>query len=432
MPNSITRATVGAPEATVSTKARRARITGVTCLAAILGTIAVAVFTSPAMAVTLLHTKSSKVALIPQRGPVPSYGPDGIMPVASIVTGRPAESFDQFSFTNVPLDQVTSATLAQYDTAVLVQVQTSSLSATAKAALAQFVAQGGKLIIHDADKTNSNDYSWLLPGSNTTRVGQGCSSCGSQSGSSTILTNSTLISANPSDRSYVNLKDVFHFTDPGDSNLLTSNDPRWTALTKGTNAHSESGAQIAYAGNNNGLIVYNGFDQDFIKSNSSDTFRCNNWSTNYVCPPGDTPTVDWLAHMWYSELLQGWGTPSGSGGGANGGSGSSGGTAGLPKPISVADIGTPLAPSVAGAPSNLVCVANRTLRLRLSRLSHVRHKKIMRVDVYVNGRHVLGESGRFTDQKLSRLPLHGKYTVKIIATTRRGYHLISRLRYHGC
>lgn len=387
----------------------------------------VAVSVTPAMAVTLLYSKSIKVALIPQRGPVPPYGPDGIMPVASVVTGRPAESFDQFSFTNVPLDQVTPAALAQYDTAVLIQVRTSSLSATAKAALAQFVAQGGKLIIHDADKTNSNDYSWLLPGSNTTQVGQGCSGCGSQSGSSTILTNSSLISANPSDRSYVNLKDVFHFTDPGDSNLLTSNDPRWTTLTKGTNSHNESGAQIAVAGNNNGLIVYNGFDQDFIKSNSSDAFRCNNLSTKYVCPPGDQPTVDWLAHMWYSELLQGWGTPPGAGG-----SGGSGGTAGLPKPTSVADIGTPLAPGLAGAPSNRGCVANRSLRLRLSRLSHLRHRKITHLDVYVNGRHVLGESGHFTDKTLTRLPRHGKYTVKVIATTRRGYHLISKQRYRAC
>ncbi|MGB9184378.1 MAG: hypothetical protein WCB67_09955 [Solirubrobacteraceae bacterium] len=387
----------------------------------------VAVSVTPAMAVTLLHSQSIKVALIPQRGPLPPYGPDAIMPVASIVTGRPAESFDQFSFTNVPLDQVTPAVLAQYDTAVLIQVQTSSLSATAEAALADFVAQGGKLIIHDADKTNSNDYSWLLPGSNTTRVGQGCSGCGSQSGSSTILTNSTLISANPADRSYVNLKDVFHFTDPGDSNLLTSNDPRWTTLTEGTNSHNESGAQIAFAGNNNGLIIYNGFDQDFIKSNSSDAFRCNDQATKYVCPPGDQPTVDWLAHMWYSELLQGWGTAPGAHV-----TGGSGGTAGLPKPISVADIGTPLAAGLAGLPSNGGCIADRRLRLRLSRLSHLRHRKIMHVDVYVNGHRVLSESGRLTDKTLTRLPRRGTYTVKVVATTRRGYHLITKLRYHAC
>ncbi|HEV7585274.1 MAG TPA: hypothetical protein VGO14_05795, partial [Solirubrobacteraceae bacterium] len=274
-----------------------------------LAAASVAVVAVPTQAAAFSHPGSVKVALIPRNGPVPPNGPDGIMPVSAYVSGRPAESFGVFSFSNVPLSQVTTAKLSQFDTVALIQVKVSSLTGSARAALAQFVADGGKLIIHDSDETKLNDYSWLLPGAYTTRVGAGCEGCGGTSGSSTI-TNSTLISANPSDPSYVSLGDLTRFTDAvGDANLLVSTDPRWFALARGTNsnANGESGAQVAFA-NNNGLIVYNGFDTDFVKTTPSDAWRCNQPTLGFKCPSGSTPTVDWIAHMWYLELLQGWGS----------------------------------------------------------------------------------------------------------------------------
>lgn len=393
-------------------------------LAATLGAM-IAVFAAPATATTSVHSISKKVALIPQNGPVPPQGPNGIMPISSFVTGRPTESFDQFSFSNVGLSQITSANLAQYDTVALIQVRTSSLTSTAKAALAQFVANGGKLIIHDSDETGQNDYSWLLPGgSYTTKVGLGCFNCGSNSGNTTVMSNSSLISANPADPSYVNLGDLYKFTDVGDSNLLVSTDPRWTALTKGTNGRNESGAQVAFASNNNGLIVYNGFDTDFIKTKASDPFRCNDAKLGYKCPPPPAaqPTVDYLAQMWYSELVQGWGIPGQPGGGGGG----------LPHPKPVVDVGTPISAAAAGLPSNRRCVARRTLLLRLKRLSHLRHRKVVQADVYVDRKHVLRERRHFTNKTLKHLPRHGRYTVKVVATTVRGYHLIAKQRYRAC
>ena len=83
------------------------------------------------------------------------------MPTSGIVSGVPADSFSRFTFTNVALSQINSATLAQYDTVVLMEVETSALSAAQKAAIVQFVTNGGKLIIHDADETMENDYSRL-------------------------------------------------------------------------------------------------------------------------------------------------------------------------------------------------------------------------------------------------------------------------------
>jgi hypothetical protein len=403
-------------------------------LVATVAAFALAVSATPALATTFVHNASQKVALIPQAGPVPSAGP-GMMPTSSYVTGRPSESFNRFQFSNLPVNQITPANLSKFDTVALIQVRSVSLSTRARAALARFVAGGGKLLIHDSDETSRNDYTWLLPGGLTTQIGLGCIGCGSASGTATVLANSSLISANPADPSYVNFPDLAKFTDAlGDSNLFVSTNPRWIPLSKGTNARNESGANLAYASNNNGLIVYNGFDTDFIKTSASDPFLCNNPNTGYKCPkpPAAQPTVDYLAQMWYSELAQGWGTPPNSGGGSGGGGTGGGGGNGLPHPKPVVDIGTLIAASSAGLPSNRLCVANRTLLLALKRLAHVPHRRIVQADVYVNRKHVLRERRHFTNKRIKHLPRHGKYTVRVIATTARGFHLIAQRRYRAC
>ncbi len=385
---------------------------------------------APTAASASAHVASERVALIPRNGPVPPDGPDGIMPVSSSVSGLPGETFSRFSFSNVALNQISPATLSHFDTVALIQVFTANLTPAAKTALAQFVAGGGKLIIHDSDETKLNDYSWLLPGPYTTRVGQSCSGCGGSTGSSTI-TNSSLISSNPTDPSYVNLAELARFTDGiGDANLLVSSDPRWFAVATGTNAnaHNESGAQVAFA-NNNGLIVYNGFDTDYIKTVASEPWRCNYPSTGYRCPAGSTPTVDWLAHMWYSELVQPWGAASEQPGGGGGGTGSGGS---LPRSTSVVKVGAPLATSLAGLPSSLACVAHRRLLVHLKNLARLRHRRISQVEVFVNGHRAFREHGHLVNVLLKRLPAHGSFTVEVIVTTRQGYHLIAKRTYRAC
>lgn len=367
------------------------------------------------------------MALIPGPGPIPAANLDGIMPTSSYVTGYPSESFSSFSFSDVPVNQIATTNLAHYDTVALIQVDVNILPKSAKTALAGFVANGGKLIIHDADETSGSDYSWLLGGPYTTKVGAGCSpQCGSQSGTSTVLTNSGIISANPGDASYVNLGDLYKFTDQGDANLLNSTDPRWKTLVQGTNQNGESGVEVAYARNNGGLIIYNGFDTDFIKSSPTQRNRCaglTNAPAPYYCPvAGPQPTVDWLAHMWYSELALGAAAGTGAGGG-------------IPPATPVVGVGTPISSGSAGLPSppaGNACVARKSLRLALSRFAHIRHRKIVQVDVYVNGKHRLRERGHFRNQTLRRLPSHGRYTVTVIATTKRGYHLIAKRRYRAC
>jgi hypothetical protein len=375
---------------------------------------------TPAMAAAFMQS-SSQVALIPSNVPASSPGGLGVMPISSTVSGRPDESFDKFTFKYVALSNITTATLSSFDTAVLIQVHTSDLTAAAKAALAQFVANGGKLIIHDSDETSLNDYSWLLPGAYTTRVGAGCTTCGMTSGTSTITENSGLISANPTDPTYVSIPELVKYTDAvGDANLLASDDPRWFAAASGTNAGSAAGAQVAYA-SNNGLIVYNGFDTDMIKPLASGPWLCIN-APNNICAANSHPSVDWLAQMWYSALNKSWGTSGNPQSPPNG----------LPQTKPLSSIGTSLPPVQAGLPSNHRCVAKQRLLLRLRNLGR-HHWKVVRVDVYVNGRHVFREKGRrLRNVTLTRLPKTGKVVVKIVATTNRHYHIISTVRYRAC
>lgn len=423
-----------------STLKRRARVrlaVAARCTAAAgILTAALAFSAGPAMAVTTSHN----VALIPSNQPFPAEGiskTDGILPISSTVAGHPSESFAKFSFTDVALSQITTAKLSQFDTVVLNQVKTGQLSAAAKSALAQFVSGGGKLLIHDADLTTLNDYSWILGGSGTTQVGAGCNDCGATSGTSTILANSPLISANPSDPSYVNISDMGAYTDAiGDSNLLTSTQGQnWVAAVRGTNANGEQGAQLAYTESGKGLAVYNGFDTDMIMQTATSPWRCvNSPQTNFICPAGAPhEQVDWLAQMWYNELALG-SVPASSTPGQG--------------PTQVSSIGTPVPPSQAGLPPAKVCLARQKLFIRLTKLIR-HHRKVVQIDVYVNGHHRLREhprrvhvrvhghrrvvtKGRWHNVTLRKLPRKGPVVVKIVATTSRRYHLISRVRYTAC
>ena len=403
------------------------RTIGLAALLTIMIALLIAGLASSAAAATVANAASQRVALIPQAGPLPAQGANGIMPTSSFVSGRASESFSRFSFHNLALNEVTTANLANYDTIALIQVSTAALTASEKAAIAGFVAHGGKLIIHDADETKANDYSWLLPDGALTKVGQGCNNCGSSSGKATIGTNNVLISGDPLDPSYVNLEQLYEFTDQGDANLLVSSDPRWFNLVQGTNGRGESGSVMAFA-QHNGLIIYDGFDTDFIKSNPGDPWRCNDVDLGFACPPppAPQPTVDWLAQIWYSELALGWSRPGPSSGG---------GDAGLPTNVPTFQVGSPLSSGSSGLPGaggvKGRCERKAGPVLQLQSLLHLWRRTVVRVDVYINGRHVLIETRPFTSRTL-RIPRGRNVTVIMVATTKRGYHLVAKRRYHRC
>jgi hypothetical protein len=232
---------------------------------------------TPALAVL---QSSTRVALIPG-----AEGFDaGTLQTTGTVTGSPEDSFEKFQFSNLAQAEIDSNTLSGYDTVVLNEVFTESLSETQKQALSTFVTNGGKLVIHDSDGTTSNNYAWLPVPADT---GQSCQNCGNLDGQAEIVENNSIVSNEPSSPYYVNVAELpFNSDAVGDANMLVTSDPRWAVDIRASNDHNSEGAVDAYA-SDGGLILYNGFDTDSIGS----TFPAGN---------------DWLNKIWYDELNQQW------------------------------------------------------------------------------------------------------------------------------
>jgi hypothetical protein len=240
-------------------------------------TLATAVPAVPALAAT---QRSRNVAIVLGEGTESA----GTLPTGGAVAGDEADSFEEFSFTDLTQEQIQTSILSSYDTVVLNQVFTQSLTEAQKQAISSFVTSGGKLIIHDADGTEGNSYTWLpVPAES----GVSCENCGNLGGEATIVENNTIVSNEPASPSYINVDELPGNSDAvGDANLLVSNDPRWDVDIFATNGLGVKGAVDAYA-EDGGLILYNGFDTDDIES----TFGSG---------------VGWLQKIWYDELNQQW------------------------------------------------------------------------------------------------------------------------------
>jgi hypothetical protein len=211
----------------------------------------------------------------------------GKLQTAGVVAGSPQDSFEAFSFSDISEDEIEPATLGQYDTVVLNQVFTSSLSEAQKQTLSSFVTSGGKLIIHDADGTSGNEYSWLPVPATT---GTSCENCGNTDGEAEVIENNAIVSNEPSSPSYINVNELPGNSDAvGDANMLVTNDPRWDEDIRARNDQNVEGAADAYA-SDGGLILYNGFDTDFLFEGPD------------AYPSGN----DWLDKIWYDELNVEW------------------------------------------------------------------------------------------------------------------------------
>jgi hypothetical protein len=262
-------------------------------LVAVLATVVLTRGATPAAAV---EQRSAQVVIV-QGGGYESTPP---LQTTGAVEGAPADSFEQFSFEYIDQEEIEPAKLAGYDTVVLNQVFTSSLSPAQEQTLSDFVTAGGKLIIHDADGTEGNDYSWLPAPAQT---GASCSNCGDTEGSVEVVENNTLVSNDPSSPDYVDVDELPVNSDAvGDANVLITEAPGWDVDIRATNSENVNGAVQAYA-TDGGLIIYNGLDDD---------------SFEVIFPAG----VSWPSKLWYQELDQQWNpddlphsTPAAGGGG---------------------------------------------------------------------------------------------------------------------
>jgi hypothetical protein len=152
------------------------------------------------------------------------------------------------------------------DTVVFAQVcELSDVSAAFKQALLAWIAAGHKLIVQDSDfcaasRTPKYDF---LPYPFAT-VNPGAFGAKGEAG---VLENSTLASANPKDKSFVDT-DSWKAgpNDLGDSNIVVQYDARWCGAMWAKNRLQKNGMALAYARYGRGLIIYNGFDADQINS----------------------------------------------------------------------------------------------------------------------------------------------------------------------
>ncbi|MEQ6342668.1 MAG: outer membrane beta-barrel protein [Gammaproteobacteria bacterium] len=206
------------------------------------------------------------------------------------VTGATGELGD-FTFAGMVSADVSTATLANYDTAVLnvasndMACNLNKLTASQKTDLVNFVKSGKKLVIFDSE-CSTQDYSWLpFPFTTANPGAQGAN------GTLNILEENTLSSKDPANVHYIDATFLGGSTDAvGDMNVMTTFDPNWCVDMSGTNANQITGPVHTYAkypaGTDAGLIIYNGLDVDYLNPTST-----NDGSKN-------------LRKMWVQELQQ--------------------------------------------------------------------------------------------------------------------------------
>ena len=188
--------------------------------------------------------------------------PSGNIFATSVVNGPAPTSFtndsvtyNNMTFTPLKKADLSSATLANYDTLILFEICdiSTSLSSAQHDAIIAYLAAGNKILLFDADRcapgfggAGNADYSWFTYPFTTSNPGpQGAS------GTLTIVENSTLTSGLASD--------PFNSDELGDANTATTNDTHWFGAANTTNALGNKGYFLAYA-NNSGLIIYDGAD----------------------------------------------------------------------------------------------------------------------------------------------------------------------------
>jgi len=238
---------------------------------------------------------SENVAFVPN-----ANGPgDGWLPTTAI-------AFSQFTFTNVAYVSVSAATLANYDTVVLMaRNPMTDLLSSQRTDIVNWVSNGGKLIIYTSEAYGGGftlEFSWIpypftvfYPGG----VGVGQSSCPWVD--LEIVEDNTLSSNDSGSPYYIDAGKIAYDTDAaGDQNVFIAQSAGWCGDMLGTNGVDETGATVApgttgyshaYAHYDKGLFIYNGLDIDSLDSSSN--------------PTADTGE-GYLAKIWLLELEQTW------------------------------------------------------------------------------------------------------------------------------
>ena len=243
------------------------------------------------VALMLLSTAISARAYIPASGtqvaivPDPSSSNGGTLPSTD-------PAFANFTFTSLPWANVTAGNLTAYQIVVLlIDAGASSpvLSPQQASDLNGWVNAGGKLIMYDSEMP-AIDYSWLIYPFTTNNPGQM-----GASGELTYLEDNDLGNSNPASPYYINItqQGANVWEDAvGDCNVFITQDVHWCGHIEAINVNNVTGWVHTYAVYGDGLMIYNGFDIDYM----------------YVDTVPGTVGIANLAKLWLQELTQPWGT----------------------------------------------------------------------------------------------------------------------------
>jgi outer membrane protein OmpA-like peptidoglycan-associated protein len=153
-----------------------------------------------------------------------------------------------------------------YDTVVLEQLCEGRLPAEFKLALAPWVAEGHKLIIHDADKCSPGpDYSWLPYLFKTNNPG----AQGAPGNFLRFMEENWMAHGHRGQPGYVDVAAWENSTDDyrnelGDTNTLIAWDPHWCGHMVIRNVNNIFGFFLIYGHYGRGLIIYDGSDIDMM------------------------------------------------------------------------------------------------------------------------------------------------------------------------
>lgn len=246
---------------------------------------------SSIVALMLLSTAISARAIIPGPGtqvaivPDPSHTNGGTLPTTDA-------AFANFTFTNLPWANVTAGNLTAYSIVVLV-IDSGALNPVLNpqqaSDLMSWVNAGGKLIMYDSEMP-AIDYSWLIYPFTTNNAGQ----MGAV-GELTYLEDNDLGNSNPASPYFINItqQGANVWEDAvGDCNVFITQDVHWCGHIEAINVNEVTGWVHTYAVYGDGLMIYNGFDIDYLGA---------------ATIPG-TVGINNLAKLWLLELTQPWGT----------------------------------------------------------------------------------------------------------------------------
>lgn len=168
------------------------------------------------------------------------------------------------AFEELPLEALTAANLARFDTVALIQAcdVNTVLTAQQKADLLAFVGAGHKLIIWDSECDEPvPDYSWLpFPFTSSNPGAQGAPAACEDL---TIVEENSLSCTSPGQPCFVDTCTIGPETDAvGDMNVMITGVAGWCIDMVGTNVLGTTGPVQAYAQLGKGLVIWNGLDMD--------------------------------------------------------------------------------------------------------------------------------------------------------------------------